>query len=67
LFGKDIRFDLLLPGHGTVDLENGQRSVEQTATIVRNIVARRKSGEKIDWVDPYPWNWLQGVIYEKAK
>jgi len=48
LDGKPIRFDILLPGHGTVDLDNAQRSVEETVKIVRNIVARRGSGEKID-------------------
>ena len=47
LDGKPIRFDILLPGHGTVDLDNAQRSVEETVKIVRNIVARRGSGEKI--------------------
>jgi len=65
LDGKAIRFDILLPGHGCVDLDNAQRSVEETVKIVRNIVARRASGEKIDWIEPYPWNWSQGIAYEK--
>lgn len=67
LEGKPIRFDILLPGHGTVDLDGAQRSVEETVKIVRNIVARRASGEKIDWIDPYPWNWGQGTVYQKSK
>ena len=67
LEGKPIRFDILLPGHGTVDSDGAQRSVEETVKIVRNIVARRASGEKIDWIDPYPWNWGQGTVYQKSK
>jgi len=65
LEGKSIRFDFLLPGHGTVEMEDGQRSVGETVRIVRNIVARRSSGEKIDWIDPYPWNWAQGITYTR--
>ncbi len=67
LEGKPIRFDVLLPGHGTVDMEDAQRSVNETVRVVRNIVARRGSGEKIDWIDPYPWNWAQGVTYTRAR
>lgn len=62
--GKPVRFDVLLPGHGTVDMDRAQRSVEETVKIVRNIVARRASGEKIDWIEPYPWNWSQGIAYQ---
>jgi len=65
--GKPVRFDVLLPGHGTVDLDQAQRSVEETVKIVRNIVARRASGETIDWIDPYPWNWSQGITYRKER
>src|SRR5215472_9257214 len=65
--GKPIRFDVLLPGHGTVDMDSGQRSIEETVKVVRNIVARRGSGEIIDWIDPYPWNWEQGITYGPAK
>jgi glyoxylase-like metal-dependent hydrolase (beta-lactamase superfamily II) len=65
--GKPIQFDILLPGHGTVDMDNAQRSVEETVKVVRNIVARRASGEKIDWIDPYPWNWSQRITYQKSK
>ena len=61
--GKAVRFDILLPGHGTVDMDDGHRSVEETLRVVQNIVARRGSGERIDWLDPYPWNWGQGITY----
>jgi glyoxylase-like metal-dependent hydrolase (beta-lactamase superfamily II) len=65
--GKPIQFDVLLPGHGTVDMDDAQRSVHETEKIVRNIVARRSSGEKIDWINAYEWDWNQGITYEKAK
>ncbi len=55
--GRPVPFDLLLPGHGTVDLDQGQRSVEQTERVVREIVRRRAAGEKIGWVEAYPWSW----------
>lgn len=65
LEGKPITFDILLPGHGTVDMNDGQRSVEETVKVVRDIVARRGSGERIDWIDPYPWDWGQGITYRR--
>jgi glyoxylase-like metal-dependent hydrolase (beta-lactamase superfamily II) len=55
--GRPVKFDLLLPGHGTVDLDQGQRSVEQTEWIVREIVQRRAAGEKVGWIEAYPWAW----------
>jgi len=64
--GRAIEFDVLLPGHATVDLDRGMRSVRETVRVVRNIVARRQSGENIDWIDPYPWNWQQGIVYGKG-
>jgi glyoxylase-like metal-dependent hydrolase (beta-lactamase superfamily II) len=67
LHGSEIRYDVLLPGHATVDLDQGMRSVWETVKIVRNIVARRQSGESIDWIDPYPWNWKQGVVYGRKE
>jgi len=67
LEGKPIRFDILLPGHGTVDMDDGQRSVRETSRVVRDIVARREAGEKIDWIDPYPWNWEQGIVYRRTQ
>jgi len=66
LEGKPIGFDVLLPGHGTVDMDDAQRLVEETVRVVRDIVARRNAGEKIDWIDPYPWNWKQGITYKRT-
>ena len=63
LEGRRIHFDVLLPGHGTVDLEQAQRSVDETLRVVRTLVARRAAGEQIDWIDVYHWNWTQGVVY----
>ena len=62
---KPVSYEVLLPGHGAVDLKGAQRSVEETIRIVRNIVARRQTGENIDWIDPYPWNWSQHVTYDR--
>jgi glyoxylase-like metal-dependent hydrolase (beta-lactamase superfamily II) len=67
LNGAPIQFDILLPGHGAVDMDDAERSVQETIKVVRNIVARRDSGEKIDWIETYPWNWNQGIVYQKSR
>jgi hypothetical protein len=46
-----------------VEVDGGHRSVEETVRVVANIVARRESGEQIDWIEPFQWNWEQGVTY----
>ncbi|MFO1410847.1 MAG: MBL fold metallo-hydrolase, partial [Steroidobacteraceae bacterium] len=63
LDGQPRRFDVLLPGHGTVDLDMASRSVAETQRVVRDILARRAAGEQVEWIEPYPWNWSQGVSY----
>ncbi len=63
--GQPIEFDILLPGHGTVDMEKAMRSIRETMKIVRYIIARRKTGEDVDWVKPYRWNWNRGIVYSK--
>jgi len=63
LNGRPVEYDMILPGHGVVELEGAMRSVKETIRVVKNIIARRKSGEKIDWIDPYSWNWKQGITY----
>jgi glyoxylase-like metal-dependent hydrolase (beta-lactamase superfamily II) len=55
--GRPVKFDVLLPGHGTIDLDQGQRSIEQTERIVASIVARRAKGEDVGWVEAYRWGW----------
>lgn len=55
--GKPVRFDLLLPGHGAIELDQGQRSVELTERAVRSLVARRMAGEKVERLYAYPWLW----------
>jgi glyoxylase-like metal-dependent hydrolase (beta-lactamase superfamily II) len=55
--GRAVRFEVLLPGHGTIDLDMGQRSIEQTERIVASIVMRRAVGEDVRWVEAYPWGW----------
>ena len=65
LSGRLIRYDLLLPGHGVVELEGAMRSVKETIKLVRHIVERRKNGEPVTWVEPYRWNWENKVTYKK--
>jgi glyoxylase-like metal-dependent hydrolase (beta-lactamase superfamily II) len=55
--GRPVRFDVLLPGHGAIDLDMGQRSIEQTERIVAEIAARRAAGERLEQVDAYRWGW----------
>jgi hydroxyacylglutathione hydrolase len=55
--GRSVTFDVLLPGHGTIDLDMAQRSIVQTERIVAGIVARRAGGDKVGWVEAYPWGW----------
>jgi glyoxylase-like metal-dependent hydrolase (beta-lactamase superfamily II) len=55
--GRAVKFDVLLPGHGTIDLDMGQRSILQTERIVASIVKRRAAGEDAGWVEAYPWSW----------
>jgi hydroxyacylglutathione hydrolase len=57
--GVPVTFDVLLPGHGTIDLDMAQRSIVQTERIVAGIVARRARGDKVLWVEAYPWAWEQ--------
>lgn len=61
--GQRVGFDVLLPGHGTIDLEQAQRSVRETGRVVRSLIVRRRAGEDVEWIEPYPWNWAAGVRY----
>lgn len=51
------RYDILMPGHGAIDLEDGIRSVQETLRVVEEIVKRRDTGEDISGLDPFQWNW----------
>lgn len=62
--GRPVKFDVLLPGHGAVDLEMGQRSIEQTERIVASIVARRAGRDEVGWVAAYPWGWEQQQLQQ---
>ncbi len=55
--GQPVEYEMLLPGHGTVDLDQGAKSVRDTRDIVREIVSRRKAGEDIGGIDVYKWQW----------
>jgi metallo-beta-lactamase class B len=55
--GTPVTFEMLLPGHGTVDLDQAAKSVRDTRDIVREIVNRRRAGEDIAGMDVYKWQW----------
>lgn len=57
--GHPVAFDVLLPGHGTIDLDMAQRSIRETLRIVDWIMARRAAGEDVDWIEPYAWHWRE--------
>jgi glyoxylase-like metal-dependent hydrolase (beta-lactamase superfamily II) len=65
LNGAPVPYDILLPGHGVVELEGAMRSVKETVRVVTEIVQRRRSGEDISGLEPFRWNWEQGVKYKK--
>lgn len=58
--GKPVKFDVLMPGHGTIDLTMADRSISQTKKVVEYIIAQRSKGEKLDWVEVYPFFWARG-------
>lgn len=60
--GRQVRFDVLLPGHGAIDLDGGQRSVDLTERAVGWLVARRAAGEKLERLYAYPWAWQHQPI-----
>ncbi len=55
--GTVVKYETLLPGHGTVDLDHAAKSVRDTRDIVREIVSRRLAGEDIGGMDVYKWQW----------
>lgn len=67
LDGKPVRFDVLLPGHGTVDLELASRSVDETVRVVRTIVARRAAGENGTGSNPIPGTGTRASLTHLAE
>ena len=55
--GKPIQYDLLLPGHGTIALDNAVRDVDYTIKVVSYIINQRLTGSDLDWINPYEFFW----------
>ena len=51
------RWQALLPGHGTVELEGAPDSVRQVMQISSYIITQRRGGSDIDWVNPHHFFW----------
>ena len=54
---KPIQYDLLLPGHGTIGLDNAVRDVDYTIKVVSYIINQRLAGSDLDWINPYEFFW----------
>lgn len=54
---KPIQYDLLLPGHGTIGLDNAVRDIDYTIKVVSYIINQRLTGSDIDWINPYEFFW----------
>ncbi|MEA2063948.1 MAG: MBL fold metallo-hydrolase [Gemmatimonadota bacterium] len=53
--------EVLLPGHGTLELEGASDSLYKALQVVSHIISLRRSGEDIDWVDPYKLFWQRKI------
>jgi len=51
------KWQILLPGHGTIDLEGAGDSLYAVIQVVSEIIRRRRAGSDIDWIDPYHLFW----------
>ncbi len=51
------RWQALLPGHGTVELEGAPDSLWQVMQVVSYIMRERETGSDIDWVDSHHLFW----------
>ncbi|MHC4394929.1 MAG: MBL fold metallo-hydrolase [Planctomycetota bacterium] len=54
---EPVKYDLLLPGHGTIGLDNAVRDVDYTIKVVSYIINQRLTGSDLDWIDPYEFFW----------
>ncbi|MEA1997000.1 MAG: MBL fold metallo-hydrolase [Gemmatimonadota bacterium] len=52
-------WNVLLPGHGTIDLEGAGNSLYAVIQVVSEIIRRRRAGSDIDWIDPYKLFWTR--------
>ena len=54
---EPLQYDLLLPGHGTIGLDNADKDVDYTIKVVSYIINQRLAGRDLDWIDPYEFFW----------
>ncbi|MBN2287746.1 MAG: MBL fold metallo-hydrolase [Candidatus Glassbacteria bacterium] len=52
-------WEVLLPGHGTLDLDGARDSLYKVIQVVSYIIRLRRAGSEIDWADPYELFWRQ--------
>ena len=50
-------WQILLPGHGTVDLEGAVDSLYRVIQVTSHIIRLRREGMTTDWIDPYELFW----------
>ena len=51
--------EMLLPGHGTIELDGAADSLYKVIQVVSHIIRLRRAGSEIDWIDPYELFWQQ--------
>ncbi|MFH1071625.1 MAG: MBL fold metallo-hydrolase, partial [Candidatus Glassbacteria bacterium] len=52
-----VKWQTLLPGHGTVDLEGAPDSLWKVMQVTSYIMTQRRAGSSLDWIDPYHLYW----------
>lgn len=48
---------VMLPGHGTVDLDGAIDSLYRVILVSSEIIRRRRAGAEVDWLDPHELFW----------
>ncbi len=51
------RWQALLPGHGTVELEGAMDSIRQVMQVTSHIIRQREAGSDIEWVTAHKLFW----------
>jgi len=51
--------EMLLPGHGTIELDGAMDSLYKVLQVTSHIIRLRRTGSEIDWIDPYELFWRQ--------
>ncbi|HUU26973.1 MAG TPA: MBL fold metallo-hydrolase [archaeon] len=63
-YPKAKTWQVLLPGHSTVDLEGALDNVYKVLQVTSEIIRQRRAGGKIDWIDPYEFFWKRRIDKE---